>query len=138
MNNKYLPTILLIIAITLTIIVFIASFFLTKSPTKQINTTPPTPTLFQNKETGFILNPTPTNTPLSNKNKGRLVSQMPIKTSDYAIEHLSTSDTFMVKILKNPYQINKEKAQNWLKTHGAEDLKTLNIIYYHSRFMLIK
>lgn len=111
---------------------------MTKSPTKQINTTPPTPTSFQNKETRFTLNPTPTNTPLSNKNKRQLISQMPIKTSDYAIEYLSTSDTFMVKILRNPYETNKAKAQTWLKIHGAEDLKTLNIIYYHSRFMLIK
>jgi len=101
---------------------------------QQVPTSPPQPSVIPDIRNIQLL-PTPTATPLTNTNKQAIIKLMPVKTTEYVIEYLVTSDTFIVRVLKTPYQANKTAAENWFKTHGAPNIETLNILYYRYKFV---
>lgn len=108
---------------------------ITPSPKEQFTPTPtinPFPT-FSPRETPFItfapLTPTetltqgptqkPTLVPTSDPTaKRRVINLLPIATSGYTIEYLSTSDKFFVSIISTPIEQNLKEAETWFQSHG--------------------
>ena len=148
-NQLHMTLFLLFISIALVVALFVFIFFLpsnsparktpasrgTSAPARQqIPSSPPQPSVIPDIRSIQLL-PTPTATTLTNNNKPAIIKLMPVKTPEYIIEYLVTSDTFIVRVLKTPYQANKTAAENWFKTHGAPNLQTLNILYYRYKFV---
>jgi hypothetical protein len=108
---------------------------ITPTPKKQFTSTPTTnPFLsFPPPETPFItlapLTPTrtltqrptqkPTLIPTSDPvTKRKAINLLPISTSGYTIEYLSTSDKFFVSIINTPIEQNLKEAETWFQSHG--------------------
>jgi hypothetical protein len=87
----------------------------------------PLPTIYPTKT---LLSPTPTVI-----NRSKLNTLLPIKQDDFSIEYLVTSDTFVITVTKSPYEENKLKAEDWLLSHGINDLSTERILYNRSLFV---
>lgn len=60
--------------------------------------------------------------------KDDFIDLLPIQTDTFNVEYLSVSDHFVVSIKKNPYQVNKTLAEDWLKGLGL-DPNDLNIYW---------
>lgn len=61
--------------------------------------------------------------------KERILNQLPYETEEFKVEYLTSSDTFTVTILKNPYEANKTLANEWFKSNGVKDLSWFKIEY---------
>lgn len=133
MKNK---TLLLIIIVTTIIFIVAAISILSNlkpsSNQQPVNTMLPTPTPF------LLPTFTPTiaqQTTIDPVLKQKLIRQMPIIADGYELEYLFTSDTFMVSVNKSPYREYKEKAQQWLKDQGVQNLNSLIIDYRKYRWV---
>jgi len=131
-RNYYVFVLGIAAVLTLSIIVIAVVLFGTPSQEKRATPVPtphapisPVPTLFPT--------PTPSQLYLSPVLKNELVEAMPIVQSGYTIEYLRTSDTFVVTVLEDPYETNKQLADNWFIDQGVEDLRSLNIMYHRLR-----
>jgi len=61
--------------------------------------------------------------------KYNLLSQMPYQTDQFSIEYLPDQDEFNVTIKQNPFKDNQQKAIDWFRLQGVEDLSWINIMY---------
>lgn len=58
-----------------------------------------------------------------------LILDLPHITKDYSIVYSENKDQIYVNAINPPYQKNKQKALDWLKTQGA-NISKLNIKYF--------
>jgi hypothetical protein len=103
----------------------------------------PTPTNAPPIPTPTIPPPTPTKQPSATEPssgglhplvKAELISQMPIQTQNFAIEYLTTSDSFIITVYECPVSENKEAALQWFRDQGV-DPNSLTILYNIYRYL---
>lgn len=75
------------------------------NPSSRPASPPPLPTVLPSKSPG---EPT----------KQSLINQMPVQTDFADIEYLSSGDTFVVTIKKNPYLESQNKVRQWFDEQG--------------------
>ena len=58
-----------------------------------------------------------------------LKQSLPYDTDQFSISYIESTDKVVIYIKDNPYDVNKKKALDWLKSVGIEDLSWINLVY---------
>jgi len=58
-----------------------------------------------------------------------LKQSLPYDTDQFSISYIESTDNVVIYIKDNPYDVNKRKALDWLKSVGIEDLNWINLLY---------
>ncbi len=61
--------------------------------------------------------------------KQKIVELLPIKNEDFTIEYSAVTDSFIVIALHQPIKACHQKAEQWFKEQGVENLEQFNIIW---------
>ena len=61
--------------------------------------------------------------------KQKIVELLPIKNEDFTIEYSAVTDSFIVIALHQPIKVCHQKAEQWFKEQGVENLEQFNIIW---------
>lgn len=59
----------------------------------------------------------------------QIIQRLPASTTEYDIEYLSSSNTFVITIKDSPFEQNSQKALQWFFDNGIKNPEGLNIIY---------
>ena len=62
------------------------------------------------------------------KTRQELILNLPYLTTDYSVVYSENKNQIYVNVIKPPYEENRAKALDWLKSQGADPNK-LNIVY---------
>ncbi|SRR3990167_120282 len=62
------------------------------------------------------------------KTRQELILDLPYLTAEYSVVYSENKDQIYVNVLKPPYEENRAKALEWIKSQGADPNK-LNIFY---------
>lgn len=71
----------------------------------------------------------PNRQPTSPELVKKLKKALPYKTSEFEISYFDRDDIFSVLILKEPVRENAQKALEWFRGRGADDVCKLNIVF---------
>lgn len=127
-KDLIIPMLLLGLTTLMVITVIVISFFL-RSPNKPVpkEATLATPTpISERKNVEPVI-------PISSRQQ--LINMLPVRNDSFTIEYLAKTDTIIVTIIKNPYTQNRQKALNWFKERGVNDIKTMNVLLVHLQYV---
>lgn len=62
------------------------------------------------------------------KTRQELILNLPYLTADYSVVYSENKDQIYVNVLKPPYEENRQKALDWIRSQGANPTK-LNLVY---------
>lgn len=83
--------------------------------------------------TGAFYNPSPPMTPNPEKQdpelKKDIANKLPYVSREFNVEYLVTSDTFIVTINESPYEQNRKRAEDWLKSQGLTNLEDYDVLF---------
>ena len=97
-------------------------------------TAAPSPSLFPS------ISPTPFSTPKITIDplKQKIIELLPIKNEDFTIEYSAVTDSFIVIALHQPIEVCHQKAEQWFREQGVENLEQFNIIWGGVRGAMIE
>ncbi len=122
--------------ILLVITVILVTVFSTP-PQQNIPASTPQPQFSSLPTSSFspVATASPSSTPTIVTSREELINLLPVRGDGFNIEYFAPDDSIVVTITTSPYDENRQKAEDWFRQQGIDNIEEFNVDWVRSPYV---